>query len=111
MSHAQKVEEINARNIMVQFSPAVTKAFGDLKEAVGDSKHFDWDALQMVKDYAAGKPKTLHSALIGLPSVAMATMEYVRMTGDRSAEVAWQDIAGQINENGFSLTQERGRRK
>jgi hypothetical protein len=111
MSHSRKVAEINANEIMVQFSPAVTKAFGDLEEAVRGSEHFDWDAHKIVKDYAAGKPKTLHSALIGLPSVAMATMEYVRMTGDRSAEMAWQDIAGQINENGFSLTQERGRRK
>jgi len=111
MSHARKAAEINANDFMVQFSPAVTKHFGDLEEIVRDNEHFDWDAHQIVKDYAAGKPKTLHSVLIGLPAIAMATMEYVRMTGDRSAEMAWQEIAGQINENGFSVSERRGRGK
>jgi len=111
MSHARKAAEVDARDIKVHFSPAVTKAFGELEEAVRGSEHFDWDAHRILQDYAAGKPKTLHSVLIGLPVIAMETMKYGRATGDTSAEMAWDDIAAQINENGFSVTQERGRRK
>jgi hypothetical protein len=111
MSHSRKLAEINAREINVQFSPAVTRAFRDLEEAVRGSEHFDWDAHKIVKDYAAEKPKSLHSVLIGLPVVATATMDYVRATGDRRPELAWDEIASQMPENGFSVTQERGRRK
>lgn len=111
MDHSRKVSEVNARDIKVQFSPAVTKAFGDLEEAVRGSEHFDWDAHRIIQDLAAETPKSLHSVLIGLPVIAEETIKYVRTTGDRRAELAWEDIAAQINENGFSLTQSRGRRK
>lgn len=111
MSHSRKVSEVNASDIVVQFSPSVTKAFGDLEEAVRGSEHFDLDIHRIVQDYAAGKTKTLHSVLIGLPAIAQETMKHVRLTGDTSAEAAWGEIASQIVENGFSVTQGRGRRK
>jgi hypothetical protein len=111
MTHSRKVAEINPTDIEVQFSPAVTKAFGDLEEAVRGSKHFDGGIYRIVQDYAAGKTRTVHGVLIGLPSIAQETMKHVRMTGDTSAEVAWGEIAAQIPENGFTVTQVRGRRK
>lgn len=111
MSHARKAAEINANDIMVQFSPGVRKAFGDLEEAVRGSEHFDGDIHRIVQDYAAGKTKSLHSVLIGLPAIAQETMNHVRATGDMRGELAWDEIASQMNENGFSLTQARGRRK
>jgi hypothetical protein len=111
MSHSRKIAEVNANDFMVQLSPAVTKAFGDLEEAVRGSEHFDGDIHRIVQDYAAGKTKTLHSVLIGLPEIAAQTMRHVRMTGDTSAEAAWDEIAVQMNEAGFSVTPARGRRK
>jgi hypothetical protein len=111
MTHSRKVAEINPRDIEVHFAPAVTKAFGDLEEAVRGSKHFDGDIHRIVQDYAAGKTKTLHSVLIGLPEIAAQTMQHVRMTGDTSAEAAWDEIAVQMNEAGFSVTPARGRRR
>ncbi len=111
MSHSRKVAEVNARDMEVHFSPAVTKSFGDLEEAVRGSQHFDGDIYRIVQDYAAGKTKTLHGVLVGLPAIAGETMKHVRMTGDTSAELAWEDISAQINENGFSVSEKRGRRK
>ena len=111
MSHAHKAAEVEARDIKVQLSPAVTSAFSDLEQAVRGSEHFDGDIIRIVQDYAAGKTKSVHDVLIGLPAIAMETMKHVRATGDKRAEQAWEDIAAQMNENGFSLTQEHGRRK
>ena len=111
MTHSRKVAEIDARDIKVHFSPAVRSAFGDLEAAVHFSEHFDGDILRTVQDYAAGKPKSVHDVLIVLPTIAGETMKHVKATGDKRAEEAWNEIAGQISENGFSLTQERGRRK
>jgi hypothetical protein len=111
MSHSRKVAEIDSRDIEVRFSPAVIKAFGDLEESVRGSQHFDSEARRIVQDYAAGKAKSVHDVLIGFPAIAMETMRHVRATGDTRAEMAWEEIAAQINENGFSVSEKRGRRK
>jgi hypothetical protein len=111
MSHARKAAEIDARDIKVHFPPAVTSAFGELEAAVRSSEHFDADILRIVQDYAAGKTKSVHSALITIPAIAEEKMKHVRATGDTRAEQAWHEIAVQMNEGGFSLTQERVRRK
>jgi hypothetical protein len=111
MTHSRKVAQIDAKEIKVHFSPAVTSAFGDLEASVQSSEHFDKDILRTVQDYAAGQAKSIHGVLISLPAIAAETMKHVRATGDARAEQAWNDITAQINEKGFSLTQLRGRRE
>jgi hypothetical protein len=111
MSHSRKVAQIDARAVNVHFSPAVTSAFGDLEAAVHSSGHFDKDLLRTVQELAAGQDKSVHAVLISLPAIAAETMNHIRSTGDRRAERAWDDITAQMNENGFSLTQVRGRRE
>ena len=111
MSHSRRAAQIDANAIKVHFSPAVTSAFGDLEEAVRTSGHFDRDLLRTVQELAAGADKSAHAVLISLPAIAAETMKHVRATGDAKAEQAWNDIAAQMNEQGFSLTQIRGRRE
>jgi hypothetical protein len=111
VGHAHKAAELDARGIEVHFSPRVTSAFADLAAAVHFSKHFDADALSILQDWVAGKCNSVHDVLISLPVIAEETAAHIRATGDKRAEEAWREICLKMSEKGFTLTQERARRK
>lgn len=111
-SHASKASsEIDPRGVVVNFSPEVTKAFGDLAAAVHFSEHFDGEMLKTVEDYAAGKPRSVHDIMTALPAIAEETFKHVHATGDQSAAKAWSNISSEMLESGFTLAAPRRRAK
>lgn len=103
-SHKRRVDEIDARSLKLQFSPAVKQAFSDLEAAVHFSEEFSGDVHAILHDWATGKPPTLHGVLIALPLIAEETFGHIRATGDERAAAAWRELCNQMSENGFALT-------
>ena len=62
MNHSRKAAQIDAKEIGIHLSPAVTSAFGELEAAVRSSEHFDKDVLRTVQDFAAGQDKERSTA-------------------------------------------------
>jgi hypothetical protein len=104
MSHARKAAELDARNIVLHFSPEMKRALGDLAAAVHHSEHVDPDVRKVLQHWAAGQKQTIHDVLIAFPLIAEETFRHIRATGDQRAEDAWREICNQMPERGFILT-------
>jgi hypothetical protein len=109
--HAGRENELNPREIKVRFSPEVRSAFADLAAAVHFSEHFDADMRSILQEWAEGKAPTAHSFLTALPLVAEETFRHIHATNDLKAKDAWDEIASQLPEHGFTFAQKRIRSK
>jgi hypothetical protein len=109
--HASRETELNPREIKVRFSPAVVSAFSDLAAAVHFSEHFDADMRNILQEWAAGKVPSAHSVLTAFPLIAGETFRHIHATNDAKAKEAWDEICGQLSEQGFTFAQKRIRSK
>lgn len=105
----KEVESLSS--IKVSFSPAVRSAFADLAAAVHFSEHFDDGMRRELQEWASGKPQSVHSVILALPSIAGETFAHIQATGDARAQLAWDEISSQMGEKGFTLSKlsERGK--
>jgi hypothetical protein len=110
-SHASRETELNPRNIEIRFSPGVRNAFNDLDAAVHFSEHFDADMKGVLQRWAEGKTPSAHEFVTAIPLIAAETFRHIHATNDQKARDAWEDIAGQLSEQGFAFTQKRARAK
>jgi hypothetical protein len=85
-------KEVNARDLLMRFSPAVEDAFRSIAVAARESEHFDAGIYEIVKGWSAGKPTTVHDIMITLPAVAGEVTAHVRATGDVAMKEAWDDL-------------------
>jgi hypothetical protein len=98
-------KEVNARELLVRFSPAVEDAFRSIAVAARDSQHFDGEICEIVKDWSAGKPTSVHTVMTSLPIIAGEVAAHVRATGDKSMNAAWEELCIQLPEQGFTVSQ------
>lgn len=103
--HRSRATELNPIEIEIHFSPRLMQAFKDLSAAVHFSEHFSPEIRMNLEDWVTKGPRSLHSALTGLPSIAEETIKHIAATGDQRAQEAWDNVDIQMREkNGFTLT-------
>jgi hypothetical protein len=80
-----------------------------MKHALGE--HFDDGMRRELQEWASGKPQSVHSVILALPSIAGETFAHIQATCDARAQLAWDEISSQMGEKGFTLSKlsERGK--
>ena len=108
--YSNSESELDARNIKIELSEPVRRAFRSLAVAVRRSEHFDQDMYDVMQDLSKEAPLTLHAFITCLPLIAEQMQEHVSSGQDVAVKDAWRDLCTQIPEaGGFKLTQPKAR--
>ena len=105
--HAEKT--VDPRSLLVSFSEPVQDSFNDLAEVAHKSEHFDHEISEILDSWSKRPSISLHEMIISLPLIAEQLAEHVRATGDQNAMDVWRGLCTQLPENGFAISQSRGR--
>lgn len=109
VSHVGKVSQSDPRTTLVHLPEGLRDALSDLASAVESSKHFDKDTASMMREWAAGRSLDLEGFVVGLHGIAAELLKHVGATGDGKVRAAWEEIGGQLVEQGFTITKRRVR--
>jgi hypothetical protein len=107
--HQEKA--LDARDLQVRFSPAVQDAFRSVAVAARASEHFDAGIYEIIKDWSSDKPTTIHDFMIVFPAIASEMTSHITSTRDSTMKEAWEDLCLQLPEQGFTISQQRQRRR
>lgn len=102
---ARRKNEIDARDLRVEFSPAVQDAFRAIAVAASKSEHFDTGMYEIIKNWSNGKPTTVHDFMVAIVPVADEVTAHISRTDDQLMKGAWDDLSTQLSENGFAVSQ------
>jgi hypothetical protein len=109
--HSRRETGINARELQVSFSENVKDALRSLTQIAARSEHIDPETYSILKEWSGGKATTVHDVMIAMPLVAEQVAEHIRATDDEGAKDAWRDLCMQMPEEGFTVSQVRGRKR
>jgi hypothetical protein len=109
--HSHRETGLNARELQVSFSENVKDAFRALTQIAARSKHIEPEIYSILKDWSSDKTTTVHDVMIAMPLIAEQVAEHISATGDEGAKDAWRALCTQMPEEGFTISQPRGRRR
>ena len=82
--------------LWVQFSPKLLDRLSQLDKAVRDSKHFNSDILENLRECTA-EPMTANRAVSAIAHITREAMRYVAATSDKAADYALIDLMEAIS--------------
>jgi hypothetical protein len=90
--HTNRIAESRGEDLVVQFSPEVTRLFSRLEAAVHDSEHFAPEIFEILQDMTERKPRTVRGAILSVAAIVKEAAEHVHATGDKRTREALEDL-------------------
>jgi len=96
--HTEIIKKPLGDDLLVHFSPEVTRQFARLEAAVHDSPHFADEMLWELQDRADGEPLRPRTAILSIAVIVRETMRHIQATGDKRAEEALSGLIDALTE-------------
>jgi hypothetical protein len=88
----QRAREIHPDDLLVQFSPDMTRQFAVLEAMVNRSEQVSPETLTTLTELASGKPFLAKEAFFWIAKIVEETSNHIHATGDQRAQEALSNL-------------------
>jgi hypothetical protein len=88
----QRARDIHPDDLLVQFSPDMTRQFARLEAMVSQSKQVEQETLLTLTELASGKPFLAKEAFFWVAKIVEETSNHIHATGDQRAQEALSNL-------------------
>lgn len=88
----QKAREIHPDDLLLQFSPEMTRKFAVLEAAVNPSNQMGPEVWETLDDFANGRAMRAKEAFSWVAHIVKETTDHIHATGDKRVKQALDDL-------------------